>query len=830
MPRITLQAEGDQGRIWVTVDGQRMMSLRVGDREGLKVITTWLVDSQRISVEEAAAIQGVRSRTIEAHVATYARRGNSAELIDRRHFNPGQQVDYRMEPHKPELIRQASLNLVQGHKNSERELAAQLGHVVDDRTVGRHLSAMGWRAAEEAGLAEEVAAYLDTERQRAYWAGVAGEPLESVFTCAGAKCRGMGGSPREWQTPQRGLIGAALGVAHVALNGAYEGLRRLSVAPGSALSQWPSLRVWHTLLVYLLVSDGARLSQAKYFDWRPLRGLLSGCAGLSATSLRHWIVAVAQQAPEKISVCRSNGQEETISRLQDYQEEAVAQRLRRGLIRGRAIYLDDYVNAIFRREAIARALHGTRHWATKAFRRHMAQDADTGHGVTCPLGPSDVTALAVLQQVVQLVNGGLDRVRPGCQLELVIADRWWSNEAVIRWVLTKGLKLLTWGKAVKTIQDALAGVSEAELKQHPVLAERQEEATGQVMQQVVGYRLDTELSIYELAQPVRCVVEWDGQPGSQKRVRLLIRIEQEEMNQEAAVDGLRFRQRVEILLKQLQRRVNWPAFGGGEAQLQPVAHEKPDEKRIKKWMKNRRQVATRLARNQAKLQEAERELERLRQGELPSNGLKLGVQDLKKLLKDLRQRISRATARLEELAAWLKWAEGSGPQPEQAPVAELDLTRESILTQLKLDVFTAQETLVDDFIEHALKPVLREEAAQQAAERRRQDKRSTAKGREGQPLSTNVEELYQIKLANLERETILERLLNQQGEFVRHKTKRIILMVADRFEDRRIQAAYERYCVILNQRDIHVPMDDGEPWRLLFTYHLDTLSSSAQFK
>jgi hypothetical protein len=296
------------------------------------------------------------------------------------------------------------------------------------------------------------------------------------------------------------------------------------------------------------------------------------------------------------------------------------------------------------------------------------------------------------------------------------------------------------------------------------------------------------------------------------------------------VDRLRFRQRVEILLKQLQRRVNWPAFGGGEARLQPVAHETPDEKTVKKCLKHRRQVTTRLARNQAKLQEAERELERLRQGELPTNGLKLGVQDLKKLIKDLRQPISRATARLQELAAWLKWAEGSGPQPEEAPAAELDLMRESILTQLKLDVFTAQETLLDDFIEQALKPVLRQEAQQQAAQRRRQDKRSTAKGRQGEPLSTNVEELYQIKLTNLERETILERLLNQRGEFVRHKTKRIILMVADRFEDHRLQAAYERYCVILNQRDIRVPMDDAEPWRLLFTYHLDSPSSSAQFK
>lgn len=821
MPQLTLQPDGKTGHIWVTLDGQRLVCLRNDDREGLKVIMTWSVDGQIISAEEAAAMQGVTPRTVEAYQATYARTGNSADLMDRRHFNPGQQMDYRMEPHKPELIRQATLNLVRGEENSERGLAAQLGHVVDDRTVGRHLKAMGWRAAEEAGLAEEVSAYVDAERRRAYWAGVAGESLESVLS---------GSSPREWQTPQRGVVGAALGVAHLALNGVYESLKRLVVAPLPVLSRWPPLRVWHVLLVYLLVSGGERLSQVKYFAWRQIRGLLSGCAGLSATSLRHWLVAVARHAREMVTVCRSDGQAETITRLRDYQEEAVAQRVRSGLIQGRAIYLDDYVNAVFRREPIARTKHGTRAMVLKAFRRHMAQDVDTGHAVTCPLGPSDVTPLAVVQRVVKIINGGLDRVSPGWQLELVIADRWWSVKTVIGWALRAGPKLLTWGKDVKTVREALAGVSEAELKQHPVTVTVPDQATGQTVEQVVGYRLDTELSIYELKQPIRCVVEWDGNPGSKKLARLVIGVGPDEMDEDAVVDGLRFRQRVEILLKQLQRRVHWSAFGGGEARLRSCVLEKPDEKEYQRLLRNRRQVATRRANDQARLKEVERELEQLRQGASSTNGLRLGVRDLNKLVKELQRRIHRATARLEELDGLLNWADGKSPRPEEESVAKLDLTRESILTQLKLEVFTAQETLVDDFIEQALKPVLWAEAEQQAAERRRQDKRSTAKGREGEPLSTNVEELYQIKLANLERETILKRLLNLQGEFVRHKTKRIILVVADRFEDHRMQAAYERYCIILNQRDIRVPMDGGEPWQLLFTYHLDTPSSSAQFK
>ena len=820
MPRLTLQPDGESNHIWVTLDGQRLIPLRDGDREGVKAVTTCLVEGQVISAEEAAAVQGVTPRTVEGYRETYAKTGNVADVMDRRHFCPGQQTDYGMEPHKPELIRQATLNLVQGKPNSERGLAAQLGHEIGDRAVGRHLHKIGWRGAEDAGLAEEIAAHIDAERERAYWAGVSGEPLESVLGNI---------NPREWQTAQRGWMGVGLGVTHMALNGVYESLQRLVEAPWPVLSGWLPLQVWHILLVYLMASGGERLSQAKYFAWRQVRGLI-GCAGLSATSLRNWLVAVAQQAKEKVTVRRSNGQEETITRLQDYQEEAVAQRLRKGLIQGRTVYLDDYVNAVSRREPIARTKHGTRDRILKAFRRHMAQDVATGHAVTCPLGPSDVTPLAVIQRVVRLINGGLDRVFPGRQLELVIVDRWWSVKTVIHWALEIGPKLLTWGKNIKTIHEALAGVSEAELKEHPVTVEMRDEMTGQMEEQVVSYRLDTELSIYEQEKPIRCVVEWDGEPGNKKRARLVIGIEQDEMDEEQVVDGLRFRQRVEILLKQLQRRVNLSAFGGGKARLRPSALEKPDEQEGQQLSKNRRQVATRRANDQARLKEVEQELEQLRQGESPTNGLRLGIRDLKKLVKELKRRVQKATARLEVLDGLLNWANGEGPLPEEKPVAELDLTRESILTQLKLEVFTAQETLLDDFIERALKPVLREEAEQQATERKRQDARSTAKGREGESLSTDVEKLVQVKLDNLERETILRRLLNQRGEFVRHKTKRIILMVADRFEDRRMQAAYERYCVLLNQRDIRLPLDGGEPWRLLFTYHLDAPSSSARFK
>jgi hypothetical protein len=81
-------------------------------------------------------------------------------------------------------------------------------------------------------------------------------------------------------------------------------------------------------------------------------------------------------------------------------------------------------------------------------------------------------------------------------------------------------------------------------------------------------------------------------------------------------------------------------------------------------------------------------------------------------------------------------------------------------------VFTAQETLVNQFIEMALKPVLRAAAERQATTRQQADKRSQSQQHPSEPLCTDSERLFQIKLANLEQETILKSLLNQGGRLL----------------------------------------------------------------
>ena len=70
----------------------------------------------------------------------------------------------------------------------------------------------------------------------------------------------------------------------------------------------------------------------------------------------------------------------------------------------------------------------------------MAQDVDTGHAVTCPLGPSNITPLAVVQRVVEIINGGLDRVLPlatharllpsGSEIRTREINEWLLNEVL----------------------------------------------------------------------------------------------------------------------------------------------------------------------------------------------------------------------------------------------------------------------------------------------------------------------------------------------------------------------------------------------------------------
>ena len=116
------------------------------------------------------------------------------------------------------------------------------------------------------------------------------------------------------------------------------------------------------------------------------------------------------------------------------------------MVEARVVWLDDLVNGVSRQERIARAWHGTKHWAVKAFRRHIVRDVETKHAVTCPLSRSDVTSLAMFRQVSELINGGLSRVEPLRRLGRVIADRWWSNKKCLSYAAGEGPGLVTWAK------------------------------------------------------------------------------------------------------------------------------------------------------------------------------------------------------------------------------------------------------------------------------------------------------------------------------------------------------------------------------------------------
>lgn len=829
----------DKTTFYLIVQNVALFRIPRSDGTGLHWLTNQLAHQGWMSLVEASEILSCSLRTVQRDQAAYEVEQDSACWVDGRRFNPGQRTAYRLTAHQGELICEWVLNLLANTPTNGRTLEEQLESLLDDRTIDRALERLGLNAAEAAGVRQMVQDFLEKVRQEAYWAGVEDRPL--LVTSASNDAEGSKTELTEvraplpevnWELQVGDRVTLSLATLHLVGNGAYGAALGLLAKRKGLVS---AVRAWHTLWSHLLVSGGARLSQAKYQAKASWQGLLGGRSlGTSASFLRQWLVDVAEEAKETGTVQRSNGQEETITRLQAYQEESVAQRVQRGLVKAQAIWLDCYVNGVSRRERIVRAWHGTKHWAVKAFRRNIAQDVETGQAVTCPLGPSDVTPLQVLKQVVDIINGGLDRAGAAYRLGRVTADRWWSVAEVLAYCLDENLGFLCWAKAVKPVVDALEAIDEQDPAWEEIKKEMVDPDGGQVQEEVVGYRLETEVTVYDLLKPVRVIVDWDGQPGGRKMMRLALGVMETTLETEGVCDELRFRQRVEIVLKFLQRWLQLPNFGGGQAVARTDERVCPsDEESLKKLDTERKKTATRLRNARTRLEQVETELAYLTADEedkrQPTNSLGLGVQDLRSLAKRLQDQIGRAEAKLQELEALVAWGKDETPAPEQETQYDLDLTREAIMTQLKLDVLTAYQTLVDEFIELALKPVLREEAERQAAERRQLDKRSTAKGQEGQPLCTDVEALYQAKVANLERETILERLLNQPGRYLYHRGERILVTVAQRFSDRRMQAAYERYCYIANRKQIRVPMDEGEEWLLLFTYEKPA-SSDDKFK
>jgi hypothetical protein len=270
----TLPIEFTEQHINIQFSQQCQLPIPQEDGVGRACLSTWLVASRQLTPEEGAQIAGVSVETVLARCKVYQESRSSLGLVDRRHFNPGQQTAYRMEAQQVNAVTQWVMNLLAGESNSGRHLCSQLDEAVDDRTVDRFLNRSGMRQAEDAGLRQKVEAYQRQQLEAAYWTGVRREPFVGVCDMA---------LEEGWDVAPEAEATAALTTSHLVHNGAYAALERLDIPDEGKTS---NRRFWHGMLTFLAGSGGERLSHAKRFDWESVRGLLSGRNGLSASFLR----------------------------------------------------------------------------------------------------------------------------------------------------------------------------------------------------------------------------------------------------------------------------------------------------------------------------------------------------------------------------------------------------------------------------------------------------------------------------------------------------------------------------------------------------------------
>ena len=101
-------------------------------------------------------------------------------MLDRRRFKYDHIRAYRIEPHHAQSIEYWIMQLLEGQFVSSRQLEALLEQAVSDRTIDRFLVQSGLRQAQESGIAQRIRHYFLQERQQAYWAGVASQPLADL--------------------------------------------------------------------------------------------------------------------------------------------------------------------------------------------------------------------------------------------------------------------------------------------------------------------------------------------------------------------------------------------------------------------------------------------------------------------------------------------------------------------------------------------------------------------------------------------------------------------------------------------------------------------------
>jgi hypothetical protein len=207
---IEIVREAETLRFWA--GGLVVFKLPRSDRTALRCLVQLWIRQGWLSLSEAAQVLECSVRTVERDQAAYRQDRDSACLVDRRRFNLGQRLAYRLAEHVAELINQWVLNLLYDEPNNGRHLEEQLAGLFDDRTIDRALLRLGLSAAEAAGVRQKVRGVVEQMCQAAYWAGVEGRPLAEVPSL-------LPEAGWEQQASDRATL--SLATLHLVANGAY---------------------------------------------------------------------------------------------------------------------------------------------------------------------------------------------------------------------------------------------------------------------------------------------------------------------------------------------------------------------------------------------------------------------------------------------------------------------------------------------------------------------------------------------------------------------------------------------------------------------------------
>ena len=469
--------------------------------------------------------------------------------------------------------------------------------------------------------------------------------------------------------------------------------------------------------------------------------------------------------------------------------EAIRGYSKADIIDGTVIYIDTHVIQLWINGKLFKTLHGTKKLITKAINAHYAHCAKKDMPITFIFTQANKSLKDVMKDLIEQVNKGLVDEK---KVRILIADRGIYKISLLLEICKEyGILIITWGKRGTTAEKEVKRLSEENACFEYFDAVEKKDKEGNIIKQTIEYA-DEVITVNAEGDKIRTIILRNASEGKLKWLHVVGEGEKEEISTNDAVDYLLGKQSIENLFKEKIKHGGFDEFCGGELEKVTMSEEMLEGEELEKHKKRLEKIEERIKGYGSELKAVKDLLDKGKISKRTYNASK----------KDFNRLIRENTKEKKRLDDKIKFAEG-GKKPEEEYKDEVDTTRMEILNLIKDYALNAKKLVIKEFIEKGLKPILLEEANEEAL---------NGSGK------NSVEEIYEkkIKYFDKNKDMIRSWLFDIGGYIKTDEKNKIKTITPNEFDNKTMRKAYNRYTTILNEKRSKLRCGEGVEYTLIY--------------